>query len=85
MPQSKRLFAVHTNSTKRRRVTALTGDERRRVVFLFDALQSDPDQVVERAGIIGLQRGDVLAIVLGEMRKPMGTAAPLELVTRRAG
>jgi hypothetical protein len=75
----KRLSPVHRK--RRKRVSALTTDERKRIVFLFD-WNGDPDYVAERCGIIGVQRGDVLAVVLMDTRRrgpgwerPMGKLA----------
>jgi uncharacterized protein RhaS with RHS repeats len=66
--ERKQLFAVHGN--KRKRVTALTQDQKRQVIYLFDHY-GDPDAVVERAGILGLQRGDVLTVALIDLRRQL--------------
>jgi hypothetical protein len=67
MPKGKRLFCVQPQ--RRKRVTQLTPDEKRRIIFLFDASGGDYDQAADRCGIPGLQRADVLAIVLADMRR----------------
>lgn len=67
MSDAKRLFVVH--EVRRKRVTSLTPEQRRTIVYLFDALSGDYDAVAQRCGILGVQRADVLAIVLADTRK----------------
>ncbi len=73
MPKGKRLFIVQRS---RKRVTSLTAEERRRIVFLFDATGGDYDQVADRCEIPGVQRADVLAIVLDDTRRKGPNTAP---------
>lgn len=68
--------ALHLVPTKRngrvqprRRVTALTPDQKRRICWLFDSCGGDADYTAERCGFIGVQRGDVLAVVLADTRR----------------
>ena len=77
MQERKQLFAVQRG---RKRVNSLSVEQRKQVVYLFDHANGDVDQVADRCGIIGIQRGDVLAIVLAETRKqPQSTPPGLRL------
>jgi hypothetical protein len=74
-----------TRVQRRKRVSALTPAERRQIVYLFDAWAGDADHVADRCGIVGVQRADVLAVVLAETRKGPQQSPALVLVgTRRA-
>ncbi len=76
MAETKRLFCVQG---KRKRVGSLKNEERSRIVFLFDHSGGDADYVADRCGVIGIQRADVLAVVLAETRrKGPGTAPALQ-------
>ncbi len=52
----------------RTRVSSLRRDQRRVICDLFDDCGGDADYTAERCGIIGVQRGDVLAVVLADTR-----------------
>lgn len=56
-------------SSVRARVSSLTADQKRRICWLFDHCGGDADYTAERCGIVKVQRGDVLAVVLADTRK----------------
>lgn len=71
--ENKRKNPVH--ATKRKRVRNLLPKLMREIPALFDLLQGDYDRVAEDCGV---QRADVLAVVLLDTRRKMpGSTVPM--------
>lgn len=68
-PERKGPKSIPCVRAKRKRVSALTSDQRKQITWLFDHWQGDADHVADRCGIIGVQRADVLAVVLADTRR----------------
>ncbi|HXS98770.1 MAG TPA: hypothetical protein VN736_29440 [Candidatus Limnocylindrales bacterium] len=83
MPDSQSLICVRRKPT-RKRTGSFTAEQKRRIIFLFDQTNGDADYAAERCGVVGVQRADVLAIVLADTRRKQPQGSPTLQLTAKA-